>query len=68
MAMLFMNIGLRRAWRHRMSRWLASLNATRSQIDSLTAAVNALALDPELPPAPARIPPSITETVALASD
>jgi len=32
---------------------VASLNATRSQIDSLTAAVNALAARPKLPPAPA---------------
>lgn len=32
---------------------LASLNATRSQVDSLTATVNALASRPELPPAPA---------------
>src|SRR5271167_414434 len=32
---------------------IASLSATRSQIDSLTAAVNALAARPELPPAPA---------------
>jgi hypothetical protein len=32
---------------------VASFNATRSQIDSLTATVNALAARPELPPAPA---------------
>jgi len=34
-------------------RVVASLNASRSQIDSLTAAVNALAARPKLPPAPA---------------
>ncbi len=41
----------------------ASLNATRSQIDSLTAAVNALAARPELPPPPAPEPTIVYRTV-----